>query len=1377
MGTFYKLTLASIAILLRSSVAFAQHDFQIKKFGFGDGLSNNEVTAIIQDKKGFIWIGTRNGLNRFDGNEFKVYQENSRSGYKLSSSSVEDLFQDSKGNIWIGTKTGGVDIYDPNTEKIYPFARINCGTQLFKDRRIVQVIEDHNNQVWLISRNKGIYKVINDSTFEAHTIKATIGKVFIDNNNLFWLATESGLILYDTKNRTQKIIYANSAITNIEFDSGRGKIWIGSWGTGLLSLDLSQGYFAPPILEQHPFYTGNEPLHVYALMLQKNGDLWIGTWGNGLFILNKEGDLVSHFTKNYQDPNTLASDVILAIYEDRNGMVWVGTDRGGLHLFKPNENGFETLTYNFFDSNSLSSEYVSDVIKEKHYVLVGTYGSGLNKVSLENGMITNYDLPLGEHYSGDNDVHCLLKDRRGNLWAGDLNIGLFLFPGFNGNITSDYVLFNPGTKPSIGGLKVTALAEDVSGDIWIGTQRHGINKIDLDEKGNVVQILKDDFSLSPGLNKRVTCILENGEKHLWVGTYKGLLKYPKERIRDGTISVEKISDELILSAYSDRNGGVWIGTPNGLQHLSFSSDNREVSVKKYNTDDGLSHNYVTGVIASPDEKIIWAATSYGLNRFDTRHGAFKAFYKADGLAGNTFNPHGVYQAEDGQMFFCASGGITYFYSDSVEIKDDRSAFVITGMKINDDREVKIGEDYWGSVLLSKPLSETKEITLNHHINKITLSFSAFDYFHSSKAINYYKLEGYNDKWVPLSNRNYLSFSNLKKGDYKLIIRASGQDGSRSFHRTSLSITVLPAPWASTWAFGVYAILGLIISFGIYKMIASQSNLRNKLKIEKITREKEHELHQLKLRFFTNISHELRTPLTLIAGPVEELSMLEGADSTLKDKIRLMNRNVKRLLRLSDQLITFRKVEVERMTLNLSKNDIVTFCREIYHLFRLGSGDDKYRFHFNSQLQSLTAFFDLPMLETIIYNLISNAVKFSKKEGGDISISIKKDPSSGDHIIISIADTGIGISKDHLENIFTRFYQLESNVLNTGAGIGLSLVKRLVEMHRGTIHVKSEPGRGTRMSLVFPFLDETWYKSLARSDYQLLKGNVEWVPKHREEEIQDLLGGEAPVEYSLQLEGRESILIVDDNEDLRIYLDKIFAALYEVHHASNGIEALQLLSRQPVDMIITDIMMNEMDGVELCKKIKVNNSYSHIPIIILSAKVEMEDQLSGLKIGADDYVEKPFNPEMLKTKVRNLLDKKHEMRRYYRQEFLMETERGEIENLDEKFILDVKEIVENNIDDSDKIKLLIQEQIAMSKPTFYRKLKSLTGYSLSEFIRSIRVKKAAWLLESATSQNISQIAYSVGFNDLKYFRTCFEGEFHQTPSQYRKSHKKVISSDK
>ena len=1365
MSTLPKLIFIGIAFW--SHQAIGQDGFQIKKFGFKDGLSNNEVTTILQDKRGFMWIGTRDGLNRFDGDEFRTYRENSQPGYRLSSSSVEDLFEDSKGNIWIGTKTGGVDKYDPWNEQIRQFSYTNRQTEIFKDTRIVQVVEDHNHEVWLIARDKGIYKILNDSTFEEHPVGVTIRKVFIDKNNLFWLATESGLILYDIKNRTGKTIYSASGITSIEFDPGRGKIWIGSWGTGLLSLDLSQGYFSTPTLEKHRLNGSNKPLHVYSLMLKENGDLWAGTWGDGLFILNHEKDQIHHFTKNYKNPNTLSSDIVLTIYEDRSGMVWAGTDRGGVHLFKPNETGFHRLEYNFFEENSFSHEYISCVITDNHHNLVaGTYGGGINKISLRNGIITKYNQSLGGPYHGDNDIQSLLIDSHGSLWAGDLNVGLFQFYDFDGNISPNFTNLTAETRPKINGYKVTSLLEDSPESIWVGTQRNGLNRVDLDHQGRITRVLHDNFG-ALDLNKRITCILNSDGDYLWVGTYKGLLKYPKQRMVDKSLSIKKITGELISSAYRDKKGNIWIGTPNGLQYIDLQSD--QPAITRYDINHGLSHNYVTGITASPDEKFIWISTNYGLNLFDTLSQRFKTFYKEDGLAGNTFSPNGVYRAENGEIFFGASGGITYFHSDSIKLKDAPPALVITSLKINDDQDVKIGESYWGDVLLSKPLYETKKIILNHHINKITFSFSTLDYFSSSKAINYYKLEDYNDKWIPLSNQNYFSFSNLGRGEYNLLIRTPARHNSKPFNQTSLAITILPPPWASTGAIIGYIILGLIIGYGIFRMLAAQGNLRNKLKIEKITREKEHELHQLKLQFFTNISHELRTPLTLIAGPIEELSRLNDKDRSLQDKIQLMHRNVRRLLRLSDQLITFRKVEVEKMTLNLSKNDLVAFCREIYQLFKLGSGDDKYHFYFNSQLESLDAYFDLPMLETIIYNLISNAVKFSKKEGGDIGIDIKKDPLSPGYVTISVSDYGIGISQDHIEKIFKRFYQLGSTTMNTGAGIGLSLVKRLVEMHNGTIRVKSKPGEGTKISLVFPFLKEKWYQELKASDYLVLEENTEWVPKYREQEIQDLMGGEVFPESQLQHEGKASLLIVDDNEDLRTYLDKIFAPTYEVYHACNGIEALSLLDKQPVDMIITDIMMDEMDGVELCQKIKITSSYSHVPIVILSAKVEVEDQLSGLKIGADDYVEKPFNPEVLKAKVRNLLDKKNEMRRYYRQEFLMEAERGEIENLDEKFILDVKEIVENNIEDSNRIKLLIQEEMAMSKATFYRKLKSLTGYSLSEFIRSIRVKKAAILLESS-SQNISQIAYSVGFNDLKYFRTCFEGEFRQTPTEYRNSHK-------
>ncbi len=1354
--------LVTLTVFTCASVV-AQPVYQHKHFGMHDGLSNDEVTSIVQDKQDFIWIGTRGGLNRYDGHEFTSYQKEEGG---LSSSAIETLFVDSRGKLWIGTHNG-VDCFDPVTESFshYTFKESNATNA--GEHRIIQLFEDRQGIIWAGDYSRGLYRKTNDSTFENHLSQLAVRKVIEDDKGLFWIAAEyKGLVLYNPVNQTTTtILDVATGVTTIEKSIANDKIYLGTWREGLFEVDISEGYFRSPKVTQHKLDTRiHSPKlnDIYTIRALQKDELWIGTWDGGLRVWNGEKDIL-RFARN-ANRQGLSNNIILCIFKDRSGVVWVGTDGGGVNIFKANTSGFKNIGADPDAERSLSNEKVDAIAMDNRgNILVGTRGEGLNVIHGNDVLALNRPGFLDSFYNGKNNIAALLYDNTGNWWIGDLDFGLYRLRCDDDLKNCQYESLRPGEgHRHIGGIKITALTEDAQHQIWVGTQRNGISRISLQPDGDIKSIHHDNFDAYGEQGQRITTIVaSNKQERLWIGTYNGLLNYPMDDIdnRHHKKLQPFLENEIIRAVYEDKDGYIWAGTYNGLWQIRLN-ESGIAGQKKWTTHDGLSSNYIQGITGVHGDKHLWISTSNGLNMLDPASGTIKIYTEYDGMIGDSFLLNSVFNDKQGHLYFGSTNGLTWFHVDSLQSDQDAVPPRFTGLVLNDDINVRVGQEYFGEVILPAAMEYTSHIVLDHHVKKFTLAFSSPDYFSPNRAQYSYQLKGYDDRWIEHPSHT-ASFTNLDPGNYIFRLRVNrgiNNDGSAI---QEIKITILPPPWATVWAYAGYTIFLVLVAIWLFRLINAQTNLRNKLKMEQVLREKESELNQLKLRFFTNISHELRTPLTLIAAPLEEMLLSHNLPEPYLEKARLMKRNVKSLLRLSDQLITFRKVETQNMDLLLAPVDVVAFCRDIYSLFKLSSGDDKYIFEFNSEVESCNAYIDQEKLEMILLNLVSNAVKFSPK-GGVISIRVAAQEKS---VILCVEDHGIGISEENVSRIFERFYQLGDSRTNTGAGIGLALVESLVNLHQGHIRVESKKGIGSTFYVSLPL--GIWFENL---DYAHLREGEQAAlrSEHWKEQIHDLFLDQHVSRQSM-LESTTQILIVDDNKEMADYLSVLFADAYRCKVAYNGEDALRILSNEIIELVILDVMMPGISGVELCQKIKNNRSTSHVPVIMLSAKITVEDQLSGLHTGADDYIEKPFNPDLLKARVRTRLEKVKELKEYYQREFLLQPKEQAIANDDEKFILDLKGIVEKYIADTDKIKLAVQEEMAMSKATLYRKLKSITDYSLSEFIKVIRIKKAAQLLVSS-QLSISEIAYDVGFNDLKYFRVCFESVYHTTPSEYRKTNK-------
>jgi signal transduction histidine kinase/ligand-binding sensor domain-containing protein/DNA-binding response OmpR family regulator len=1341
----------------------AQPVYLHKHFGMHDGLSNDEVTSIVQDKQDFIWIGTRGGLNRYDGHEFVSYQKEEGG---LSSSAIETLFVDSRGKLWIGTHNG-VDCFDPVTESFSHFILKDSNATNAGENRIVQLFEDSKGIIWAGDYSRGLYRKTSDSTFENHVSQLAIRKVIEDDKGLFWIAAEyKGLVLYNPVSQTSTtILDVSTGVTTIEKSIAKDKIYLGTWREGLFEVDISEGYFKSPKIAQHKLNTSIHSTKlndIYTLRAMPQDELWMGTWDGGLRIWNGEKD-IARFARNINRQG-LSNNIVLCIFKDRSGLIWVGTDGGGVNIFKANTSGFQNIGADPYAARSLSNEKVDAIAMDTQgNVMVGTRGEGLNIIRGSNVEALNRPGFLDAYYNGKNNIAALLYDGFGNWWIGDLDFGLYRLRCDKDLKNCRYESLRPGEgQHHIGGIKITALAEDAQHRVWVGTQRNGISCISLNANGDIESIHHDNLDIYGEQGQRITTIVASTQsERLWIGTYNGLLNYTTDAIYGRYHQKTKplLENEIIRTVYEDAKGNVWAGTYNGLWQIRTNASGVKEQ-KKWTVKDGLSSNYIQGITGVHQDRHLWISTSNGLNMLDLESGTVKIYTEYDGMIGDSFLLNSVFNDKQGHLYFGSTNGLTWFNMDS--LRSDRNTIPprFTGLILNDDINVRVGHEYFGNVILPESMEYTSQIVLDHHVKKFTLTFSAPDFFSPNRAPYSYQLKGYDDRWIEHTSHT-ASFTNLDAGTYIFRLRVNSNSDQETSAIQEIKITILPPPWATWWAYTGYILFSVLVAVCLFRLINAQTNLRNKLRMEQVLREKESELNQLKLRFFTNISHELRTPLTLIAAPLEEMLLSQTLPEAYREKARLMKRNVKSLLRLSDQLITFRKVETQNMDLLLAPVDVVAFCREIYSLFKLSSGDDKYIFEFYSDREQCIAYIDQEKLEMILLNLISNAVKFSPK-GGVISIRVSV---QDEYIILLVEDHGIGMSQENVSRIFERFYQLGDSRTNTGVGIGLALVESLVNLHHGQIRVESKKGSGSKFFVSLPL--GRWFEKL---DYAHMREGEQATLRsdYWKEQIHDLFMEQQASRQSM-LESTTQILIVDDNKEMADYLGVLFAGNYRCKIAYNGEDALQVLNNEIIELVILDVMMPGISGVELCQKIKSNRTTSHVPVIMLSAKTAVEDQLSGLHTGADDYIEKPFNPDLLKARVRTRLEKVKELKEYYQREFLLQPKEQVVANDDEKFILDLKSIVEKYIADTDKIKLAVQEEMAMSKATLYRKLKSITDYSLSEFIKVIRIKKAAQLLTSS-QLSISEIAYDVGFNDLKYFRVCFESVYHTTPSEYRKANK-------
>lgn len=1340
-----KIALFTVLITL-SIFSFCQDYRDDRKILFehitnSDGLSQSTVYSIVQDTMGYMWFATRDGLNRYDGFEFKVYRDRQHDLTSGISQHIRTLFKDSKGNLWIGGNNG-ISKYKYELDEFQNYSLFDVSS----DRYISDIEEDHSGNIWAGSFSGNIHKYDTENDkFIEYNVSQNGSKLYYINDlcsykNELLIATDYGLYSLDSENNGVREINfydGEPRIREILKDS-LNRLWIGTEGDGLFLLDEE---FKQLRNFKHSISSSNSICNnnVRSMAFDNQGNLWIGTFV-GLSIYNPDSDIFQNIYPDNSRPYALSQNSVRAIFKDKEDGMWLGTFYGGINFYHPKHINFDIINDNNGDF-SLNDDVISKIIEDKNgKVWIGTNDGGLNCWDREKNAISYYahDENNPNSISSNNikDVEFL-----GNrLLIGTHRSGLNYF---NPDSKKNTIYTNNSSPESISDNSVYAVLKDHKSQIWVGTWG-GLDKF-YPDKGTFEHFYTDSRGRQL-TSTQITFLFEDSQERIWIGTFDGLnIFYPEkdifESFKHQPEDSASLSNNFINCVFEDNKKRIWIGTNNGLNIFNEIDRN----FKRYTTGDGLSNNVIHGILEDDKDKY-WISTNKGLSVFDQQEKTFTNYLATDGIQNTQFNSYSFCRLKDGTFLFGGIDGLTSFHPEQMDTLPFNRDVRLTSLSVNNKKINPVDDDE----ILTDFIGKTEKIVLKNNENTIGFSFVAINYI-DNKNISYLsKLENYDDNWQ--STGNMANYTKLPAGEYVFKVKAIKND-IVSETVSSINIIVLQPWYLKTWAFIVYGLILILASYFLFKISKARINTLHDLQLERLEKKKLSEINQMKLQFFTNISHEFKTPLTLILSPLEKILERSIPDEWIKSQIVLVNKNAKRLLNLVDQLLEFRKSEMGKLELKASQNNIVGFINDIYLSFASVASQNNITYTFQSEQDKQEIYFDKSVIEKIVFNLLSNAFKFTPS-GGKVGVSISE---TAKWLSLEISDSGKGIPSEKLSLIFERYYSVDETNLNIGTGIGLALTKRLVELHHGEISVESNYGSGTRFMVKLPLLKSAYV------DNELVSMSVQMGGKYDEPEM---IVEERFDEKAIETLGEEkdSVLIVEDNIEIANYLRDNLSVNYKIHSAANGEEAYsQILDINP-SLIISDIMMPVMDGIKLCGKIKQNIKTAHIPVILLTAKSSIKDQLEGYESGADDYVPKPFSINVLEAKVGNILKSRKRLKEFYSQTIEIQPEEIAFNPIDQEILEKAKQIVEQFLADTEFSVEVFAREIGMSRSNLHLKLKAITGESATDFIKKVRFGKALKLLEE-NRYSISEISYEVGFNSPSYFTTSFKKYFGYLPTEH------------
>ena len=1353
---------------------FAQESYNNLNFeSLTEEISSRAISTIIKDHKGVIWIGTQgDGLSSYNGYEFKNYRHEWDKSGSINHSIVNTIYMDSKNNLWVGTEEG-LNLYNRNLDQ---FVQVSLDAVNSKTK--VKAIEEiEGGKILIGTHGFGVFDVDIETKksqsvafsldnnlpgFQVNDIKTTQrGAVLIGSNK--------GLLKYNplsneldyakfTTLKDAEIIKKSiqSILTNKD-----GSVWLGTVNNGLIEI-----YTTPTNYYEFKTHKITDK-RILALELDASGSIFCGTENDGLFVINNQG--VKSLKYNRSNTKGIKSNSVWSVYVDESDRIWLGYFNQGIDIFDPEKQRFKSIESIPNKDQSLFSKSVTSIAQDKKNRLwFGIADGGIDvydpkKQTFIHLLETKNRLAAGLTSA---DVVTIFIDSKNNTWVGTWNSGIFYLKDGSNKFKNIQINNSRGVLKSN---RIMSFAEDSKGNIWIGSFLSGLYSYNSQQSKLIHHqetALKDKYIDSKNIRK----VLVDIDDNIWLGTRTGLYKLsnmtknPKVESYNDILNKSLKNNanfDVVSSLFEDYKKNIWVGTDGyGLCLLN----PKEKSVKWFNKTNNFSHQSISSIVQTEKNRI-WITGNQGISKFDIAKNNFTNYNIQDGLLANNFNKNSVYFSDDGVIYFGCYKGVNFFNPKGITSNTSTPTVFLSDFKLA-NKSIKPGQDHSP---LEKVIGETSKLALNYNQSLFTIDFYGLSYTRSKNIEYAYYLEGFESDWNYVGNTRNATYTNIPPGNYRFKVKAANSDGIWNTSPTILEIKVL-APWwktnlATIIFFSIF--MGIIITF--YRFLNVRIKERLEIKRAREERKQIEGLNAKKIQFFTNISHEFRTPLTLILNPLEDIIKNNKLNlpEIIQEKHKIIHKNSKRLSRLIDELMDFRKLQFSKIELNVSKFDLIIFINEVASHFEEEALQRNIVLSVEHRSDEINVWADPSMLEKIIFNLLSNAFKATKDYGAvtlkvqetskPIEFPLIKNSNKNMGVAISISDSGIGIKEGNLKKIFSRFYQVNEmdKQYYGGTGIGLEVVKSFVDLHKGNINVKSKKNVGTVFTISLP------------------KGKAHFNIKFPEKELninspnfKQINASASQNEETSKLNIKKTILVVEDNIELRNYVKNELNQEYKIKTAENGKEGLEKALKFVPDLIITDIMMPVMDGLELCEKVKTNLKISQIPLLMMTAKGMQIDKIKGIDKGADAYVTKPFNMELLKSQIKQLISSRQILfNKYFNG--LKNQELSQTNSLDKQFITNILDYINKNISDSTLGVENLAEELLLSRSKLYRKIKAITGYTATEFIRSVKLEKAKELLVK-TEFTVSEISYKVGFSSPSYFTKCFKNNFGMIPKQMRES---------
>lgn len=1333
------LSLLLFFIFFSLHITHAQKIF-FRHYTVSDGLCANTIWDIEQDEQGYMWFGTKYGLSRFDGYDFKSFQYQKGVAGSLGNNFIRKIFKYDAKTFWIGTDEG-IYVFNLETEKFSLFKPLE---HFF----INDIIRANNGEIWIATKEKGIFRFSPQSKklrcFSTSTSPGIasneVSKILQDDNGEIWIGTYGkGIDVLNPKTnqiRNYSISAKERLSSNVILDlykDSSGDIWIGTMAGGLNLWSKRSGKFTIYRKSSGNSISDNIVRAVYE---PKPGFICLGT-EKGLNIFDRKNNRFTVYQNKNNDPFSINDDAVYNVFKDKEGGIWVGTYFGGLNYYHEGSSGFE-FYYPSGVKNSLSGNAVSAFLETgPGNMWIGTEDGGLNYFNTADKTFRKFPFSAGQDSLSYHNIHALYKDKAGNIWIGMYTGGLNVLNPSTGRIkrySSD-----PSNPTSLSDNSVYSIEEDRQGRIWIST----ISGLNLYDERN------DRFIRIKGKNLDKSCIYQvyqDQDDVIWIATYdNGLIRMDKNnRLTQYSYSTKPgaISSNKVICMLDDGLGNLWLGTDGGGLNVLNKSTGK---FKSYQDAHWIKSAVIYGIVKDNEGKM-WFSTNNGVFEFDPERRTQRSFGKWDNLQSQQYNYKAYYKDSSGKLYFGGINGFNAFYPGQVQSKTSTPNVSFTNFQLF-NRDLDLNDK---NSPLKRSINYTDKVVLNYDQSVLSIEYASLSFIAPNKLLYAFKMDGFDKNWNNVAGQRKATYTNLPAGDYRFQVKVIDDSGADVGQVSSIQIKILPPFYKTFTAYFIYIVVLVIGAFWLRRYVYLKEKRRNEIKLERLKNKNEQDFYKQKIEFFTAMAHEIRTPLSLIIAPLEKLLLRKEKDEEAMNQLQVMDENSDRLLTLVNQLLDFRRIESDIFEIHPEGIDLIYLVNNIRDRFSPIAVKRGLEFSVESHFKKLEVNADPEALMKILSNLLINAFKFARKR---LAIKINEIHTAGNGeqmISISVEDDGIGIPKAQLDSIFKKFFKVstaEHHYTNLGGtGIGLALAKSLSEKHGGKLEVSSEEGIKTVFTVLIPFM-------------QHVSANIE-EPDMADEER----------------EGKQTVLVVEDDPSLLDFLSKSFAIEgYHTLRAKHGKEAIKQLDKYQVDLVISDVMMPVMDGIELCKIIKNDIEYSHLPVVLLTAKTNTDAEIQGLESGADAYISKPFKWKQLSLVVKNLLELQSNLKQRFAQSPLEGADIFSGGNRDKKFLEKITQIIEARISDPQLSVEDLGREVGLSRSSLYKKIKAKTGHVPNEFVRLIRLKTAAKLLVEQ-EYTIAEIGYKVGFNSHSYFSKCFSTQFELTPTEFAEKYRKTMPVD-